>query len=272
MTQPHEPLDRARHERLRFGNTTDYRFAATNTLVPIILDEIAMVAREYPIIFPDNDTGLPCALTGMKPDTNAYVSDDGRWLADYIPMHIRQQPFALAASPGAAQEDGKTRYSLAINPAAPEFQDLEGVRVFTPDGQLSPEASAKAELAKKLVERQGITKAMVRLLDEAGLLAERSISMKFLDDEPRKIQGFRVVDEKKLNSLSDEEFAALRNKGLLPLIYAQLMSMANLRLGVLAGQIRPKAAGDAADTKKTVDSDFDIGIFADDDGDFDIFH
>jgi hypothetical protein len=270
MTQTHELLNREKHERLRLGPTTDYRFAATTTLVPIILDEIAVVAREYPIIFPNNATGLPCALTGMRPKSNAYVDDDGRWQADYIPMHIRQQPFALSVIPGAKQEDGKTRYSLAINPAAPEFQNLEGVHVFAPDGQLSPEASAKAELAKRLVGRQGITKAMVKILNEAGILADRSISMKLLDEEPRKVQGFRVVDEKKLNALPDSEFAALRNKGVLPLVYAQLMSMANLHQGVLAGQVGPRVPEQDVNTSKK--EGIDLDLYVDDSGEINLFH
>lgn len=270
MTQTHELLNREKHERLRLGTKSDYRFAATTTLVPIILDEIAVVAREYPIIFPESAIGLPCALTGMRPETNAYLDDNGHWQADYIPMYIRQQPFALSAITGGEQEEGKTRYTLAINPSAPEFQDLEGVRVFAPDGQLSPEASAKAELAKKLVERQGITKAMVKVLDEAGLLLERSISMKLLDEEPRKVQGFRVIDEKKLNEMPVRDFANLRNKGVLPLVYAQLMSMANLRQGLLAGQKRPAAASNPDQSKPQ--EEFDLSVFADDEGDFDIRH
>lgn len=268
----YEHLNREKHERLRFGPTKDYRFAAEMTLVPIILDEIAAIAREYPIIFPVGDMALPCALVGMRPETNAYVDDQGHWMADYIPLQIRQHPFALAEVPDSQQEDGKKRFTLCLNPEAEEFKDLEGARVFHSTGALSPEASAKGELAKKLIERSGITKAMVQVLDKSGLLVERSIKMKLFNDELRTVQGFKVIDEKKLNEMPDEDFVALRNKGVLPLVYAQMMSMANFRQGRLAGQIRPKAAGDAADTKKTVDSDFDIGIFADDDGDFDIFH
>jgi len=270
MTQTYEFLNREKHERLRLGPASHYRFAAATTLVPIIIDEIAVVAREYPIIFLDGATALPCALTGMKPETNAYVDEDGQWRADYIPMHIRQQPFALSAIPGADQENGKTRYAVAINPTAAEFRDLEGVRVFAPDGQLSSEASARAELAKKLVERQGITQAMVKVLKDSGLLAERSIQMQLYNGELQTVQGFTVVDEAKLNAMSDEDFAVLRNKGVLPLIYAQMMSMANLRQGPLAGQITPKNPdhNNEVPEKSTIDLD----IYVDESGDLDLFH
>lgn len=267
----YEPLNREKHERLRMGATQTHNRFRETTLVPIIIDEIAKVAREYPIIFPDNATGLPCALTGMKPDTNAYVDADGRWLADYIPMHVRQYPFALSKVPNAQQQDCDKQFRLCIDPTAEEFRDLEGVRVFDNNGELTPEASAKGDIARKLMERSGITKALVRVLDEAGLLAERSIKMKLFNGETHVVQGFKVVDEKLLNAIPDEEFVALRNKGAMPLIYAQLMSMANLSQGVLAGQITPKSA-DADKPEKKKPGEIDLDMFIDDSGDLDIFH
>lgn len=270
MTRKYEPLNQEKHERLRLGDTESYRFAAETTLVPIILDEIAVVAREYPVIFPDNESGLPCALTGMRPETNAYVDDRGHWRADYIPLQIRQHPFALTEVAGDVGEDGKKRFTLCIDPDAAEFTDLEGELVFDSNGRLGEKASAKGEMAKQLQERSGITRALVRLLDEAGLLVERQIKMKLFNDETRQVQGFRVVDEKVLNAMSDEDFVALRNKGALPLVYAQLMSMANFRQGVLAGQVKPKAP--AQEKKKKDEGGIDLDMFIDDSGDFEIFH
>ncbi|TVS05003.1 MAG: hypothetical protein EA407_02880 [Rhodobacteraceae bacterium] len=265
----YEPLNRQTHERLRCGPTRSYRFAAEKTLVPIILDEIAAVAREYPIIFPTGEAALPCAMVGMRPRTNAFVSDKGAWLADYIPMQIRHHPFALTRTPEAQPGDGKAQFTLCIDHTAEECADLEGPRVFNPDGSLAPEATQKAEMAKLLLERSGITKAMVQVLDEAGLLVERSVKMKLLDEEPRVVQGFRVVDEQKLNQMPDADFVALRNKGVLPLVYAHLMSMANLRQGVLAGQITPPRRVPVLDAPAVPSEDLDLSVFGDE-GDIDI--
>ena len=265
----YEPLNRQTHERLRCGPTRSYRFAAEKTLVPIILDEIAAIAREYPIIFPLGEAPLPNALVGMRPRTNAFVTDKGAWLADYIPMQIRHHPFALTRTPDAQPGDGKAQFTLCIAPEAEECADLDGPRVFNPDGSLGPEAAQKAEMAKLLLERSAITRAMVRVLEEAGLLVERSIKMKLLDEEPRVVQGFRVVDEQKLNQMPDEAFVGLRNKGVLPLVYAHLMSMANLRQGVLAGQVNPTKEPKAAEVPAQSVEDLDLAMFGDD-GDIDI--
>ena len=43
------------------------------------------------------------------------------------------------------------------------------------------------------------------------------------------IDGIYVIDEKALNELPDEDFLAFRKQGLLPLIYAHLSSLQQLR-------------------------------------------
>src|SRR5690606_19447232 len=96
------------------------------------------------------------------------------------------------------------------------------------------------------------------------------------DGEDSQITGIQVIDETKFNALSGEEFLALRDKALLPLIYSHLLSMANLRQGVIAGKYRDLAARPEkqADRVKPMkaDDDFDLSLFASDDGDFDMFH
>lgn len=266
-----EPLSQSKHARLRIGSADSYGAFRETTLVPIILEEIPMVAREYPIIFPEKGADLPCVLTGVQPNTNAFVDESGHWEANYIPLDVRKYPFGLTPASGEPDADGQTRYTLCINPTAEAFADLEGARVFQPNGELSHEAKVKSDYAQKLITKAPTAKAMVQALDDAGLLVPRHIQVN-LGMEKRNIQGFRVVDEKKLNGLSDEAFAALRNMGLLPLIYAQLMSMANFRLGRLSGQIASTTTSQASsETSKKSSSDIDLSMFADD-GDFEISH
>ncbi|WP_223427369.1 SapC family protein [Tateyamaria pelophila] len=269
------PLNREQHDRLRLAQTRSYAPFRTVTSVPIILDEMTMAAREYPILFPEGEAQMPFVLMGMTPETNAFVDEAGNWLANYIPLDVRKYPFGLSATPAAAsgaeavaEDEGKTRYTLCIDPEAPDLEDLDGPLVFQPQGALCDGAKARADIAQRLLERSAITKALVQVLEDAGLLVPREISMN-LGLEKRRLRGFRVVDEKKLNALSDEDFTNLRNKGGLPLVYAQLMSMANLRLGPLAGQ-RKSAPVDAGSDQPS-SQDFDLSGFADDE-DFDIFH
>jgi len=52
--------------------------------------------------------------------------------------------------------------------------------------------------------------------------------------EPKTFAEYFGVDEKRLQELSDEQFLELRKAGLLPLIYAMLMSMSNWRVASAA--------------------------------------
>ena len=218
---------------------------------------------------------MPFVLTGVTPDTNAFVDATGKWLANYIPLDVRRYPFGLTATSvpeSKAEEEGKSSYTLCIDPKDPDLEALDGPLIFQPQGALCDGAKARVDVAQRLLERRVITKILVEVLDDAGLLVAREISIN-LGLEKRKLRGFRVVDEKKLNGLSDEAFTDLRNKGGLPLVYAQLMSMANLKLGPLAGQINPTSADADSNqvANKLSDDALDLSLFANED-DFDIFN
>ena len=68
------------HASLRLAPSTDYRFASGEMFVPIVFSEMADVAREFPLVFL-KDRALPVALTGIEQGVNAYVAEDGKWLA-----------------------------------------------------------------------------------------------------------------------------------------------------------------------------------------------
>jgi hypothetical protein len=89
---------------------------------------------------------------------------------------------------------------------------------------------------RKIREQETVTSRMVSEIRAAGLLIERSIRVKTKDRGEVQVKGLEFVNEKLLNELPHDAFAKLRDAGALPLIYAHLLSMANLRQGVLAGK------------------------------------
>ena len=233
MFKNHIPLKFTDHSSLRVCETNDYSFAKAEVLVPIVFDEMADIAREYPIIFPENDTGLPCALMGLEADQNAYIGDEGRWLATYIPAYIRRYPFMLANT-GKGEGD-KERFVVVFDPEASHFKDPNGHQVFNPDGSLTQHMENRFALLQAMQKRIPRTIELVKVLENSGLLIERTVTVKKAD-QTRQITGFRVVDEKALNELPEDAFLELRRKGALPLIYAHLLSWANFRQGPIAGK------------------------------------
>src|SRR5690554_6444234 len=93
------PLMFSRHRDLRLKDDSSYAFATKDTLIPFIIDEVADIAREHVIVFPDNGSQLPSVLVGVEPEVNAYVGANGMWRAQYVPGHVRRHPFFLGKAP-----------------------------------------------------------------------------------------------------------------------------------------------------------------------------
>jgi hypothetical protein len=230
-------LKHADHADLRLQPLTDYRFARSELVAPIVIDEIADVAREYPIVFPVGSR-LPVALMGVEKDANAYVGPEGRWLAHYVPAHIRQYPLALTRVPEAAAAGASSRYAVMLDVGAACVSRTQGEAMFDSAGQLTGLAQQKARIMELLQTRAGITERLVQAIDDAGLLLERTIRIQRTAEPDRQVTGLRVIDEAALNKLDDAAFNRLRATGALPLVYASLLSWANFRQGPI-GQSHP---------------------------------
>ncbi len=223
------PLDARLHAELRVEDTSGWSFAAKEMLVPVMVTEMSAAAREYPLVFMQ-DRQLVYALTGIEQDVNAYVTDDGRWQATYIPARLRNYPFMLVAVPGKPGE-----FAIAVDADAPQLGSAVGHLVFE-NSQLAPYMQQRLEHLKFLQQAEPMTRNLVNVIRDAGLLTEKIIRIRHQDGKERQLKGIQVVDEKKLNQMPHDQFAALRDKGALPLIYAHLLSMANLHQGPLAGK------------------------------------
>lgn len=221
------PLRHQEHAGLRLQPVSGYHFARELLLAPVVIDELAEAAREYPIVFP-RDAGLPAVLLGVQQGRNAYVDESGRWQAGYLPAHLRHYPFMLRRLPG--KDGGQGRMAVMIDADSPLWSRADGEPVF--DGEsLSGAAQRAVELLSALSPRQAATRAMVEAVVRAGILVERTVRVQRPGQADARVSGLRVVDEKAFNALDDEAFAALRKSGALPLVYAHLLSWANLRQG-----------------------------------------
>jgi hypothetical protein len=253
------PLKKSDHADLRLLPVKDYDFARSELIAPIVIDEIAKVAREYPIVF-RKGVALPLALMGVEKDSNAYVGADGQWLANYIPAHLRHYPMAIARVPLATaskdNEKNKTkaktkekigetpeqaRIVVLIDVASPCVSATQGSPVFDADGKLTTVADKLVKMMELMQARAGLTQRLVKMIDEAGLLVERRIRIQREGQEDRQITGIRLIDEAALNKLDDAAFNKLRASGALPLVYASLLSWANFRQGPI-GKSHPLPA------------------------------
>lgn len=240
MYQKLTPLKQSEHASLRLKSSTSYTFAREEVVAPFVIDEVADVAREYPIVFPLNGP-LPAALMGVRQNANAYVGRDGQWLAGYVPAHIRHYPLAMVRIPdaqgaAAAAPAGPdaTRFAVLLDVGSSLVTEAEGEPIFDTDGKLTGTAQQKVRLMDQMQSRAGTTRRMVAAIEAAGLLAERALRVQRVGEPASQVKGLRVIDEAALNQLDDAAFGRLRHAGALPLVYAALLSLSNLRRGPMA--------------------------------------
>ena len=273
-------LSSKKHSNLRLAPSDGFGFASKLLTVPIVYSEMADIAREYPLLF-QKEKDVPIALLGAEADVNAYVTSEGTWLASYIPARIMAYPFALTPIP-----DKPNEMAMVIDIAAENLGTEVGMPLFESDGKPTPALQSRLTVLGKIREQETVTARMVRQIREAGLLVERSLRISKNDADDRQIAGLEFVNEKALNTLSHEEFMKLRDGGALPLIYSHLLSVANLRQGVIAGKYVDRSKPDVGVSMVDVDtflasaerqpirtasdeSEADLSIFADD-GDFNL--
>jgi len=227
------PLSHEKHRHLRFVQSQPYHFASREMLVPVVSGEIQMVCREYPVVFPEK-TGLPMALLGLQEGENLHVQNSGHWMGRYVPAHIRRYPFTVAPAKETNQ------YTILVDPKAPHFSSDAGERLYTDEGNPSPVLEKVIEAMKYLIRDDQRTRNMVGQLDKAGVL----ISQNLKAGKERAVTGFQVVDRQALAKLDQEAVSELNTSGALMLAYAHLISLTNLRDGLLAQKKKEEKPGD----------------------------
>ena len=74
-----------------------YAFAATDAVVPLVVQELAKACMSLPIAFiQQNDTFIPHAVQGLEQGRNLFVVN-GKWVAPYTPAAERVNDFETVA-------------------------------------------------------------------------------------------------------------------------------------------------------------------------------
>jgi putative transposase len=218
-----EILDSTKHHALKLSPITEFSFAKQQNFAPISYTEIISASREYAIVFPKNiDNGknaLPVVLLGLT-GTNHFVDEQGQWKGRYIPAHFRRYPFILGTS---EQQD---TFAVMIDTDSQYLSNEKGETLFGSDAKQTETLKQVVDFLSLFQKEAVLTMELVKTLRNAGVLIDQQINNK----DQAVITGFEVVDPEKLNAIDDNQFIEWRKQGLLPLIYAHLASLDNIRL------------------------------------------
>jgi len=221
------PLNATQHGQLKIRPVEKSPFIAQTHAIPITVDEFGLAQRHYPIVFSIGENPIPIALMGLNEGINVFLDPDGRPIdtTTYIPAYIRRYPFLLAKLNQETDE-----LSLCFDPtteAVGEFDD--GQPLFDGD-QPSDATKAILEFCEQFETAGQRTAAFMEDVKKSGLLMDGEVAIQPEGyQQPFIYRGFQMIDEEKLRELRGDELRKMNQNGMLPLLYAHLFSLAQMR-------------------------------------------
>jgi hypothetical protein len=222
-----EPLSSQTHADFRVRSTDKAPFLATQHAVPVTVEEFPMVQRFLPIVFSVGEDPVPLALMGLNEGVNTFFDEEGKLTEPnfYVPAYIRRYPYLLARLRPETDE-----LSLCFDPSSDTIGKFdEGDKLF--------ENGEPTEITKNILqfneqfEQAGARTAMfVKELKELDLLIDGEVTIQPDGSaQPFIYRGFTMVDENKLNEMRGDQLRKIVQNGMLPLIYAHLFSLSQMR-------------------------------------------
>lgn len=221
------PLQNDKHGKLRVIESGDYTRHKEQHLVPIISQDFFVLTAEFPLVFVKDSNGqsfVPVAIMGLREGHNLYCQTE-EWKARVVPIRFHNPPFQMSML-----DDNSGNFVMLIDEESPMVSETEGELLFTEAGEKSEYLEKRIERLLQTAQQTVQTENICKLFAEKDLFSTQQLQLQHRPDSPRyNIDGIYTIDEAKLNELSDEDYLDFRKKGLIPLIYAHLSSLQQLR-------------------------------------------
>jgi hypothetical protein len=222
-----EPLNVTQHGGMKVRPVLRMSQVAQTHAIPVTVDEFGLVQRHYPIVFSIGDNPIPIALMGLNEGVNVFLDENGRPhdTTLYVPAYIRRYPFLLARLRPESDE-----LSLCFDSTANAVGNFdEGEALF--NGEEPSEATkAILQFCEQFETAGQRTGAFMEEIKKSGLLMDGEVAIQPEGyEQPFIYRGFRMIDEEKVRELRGDELRKLNQNGILPLIFAHLFSLSQMR-------------------------------------------
>lgn len=219
------PITLEKHKDLKVLPINSFDFAKNVHIASIMAHEFSRIAPIYPIVFiedPQTDQFKPVAMLGLEPGENLFVNDESKWEASYIPAIIRRYPFALAK----IDETGD-KYTVCIDEDSQFVNTKEGESLFNEDGTPTEVIENVKKYLTQLHQMDHFTSEFSKFLKEHNLFNQLNMKVR-IGTEIKNISGAYVVNEERLNNLSNDIFISMRGSKYIPVIYSHLSSLSQI--------------------------------------------
>jgi SapC len=195
-------------------------------VIPMSYTEFSLACHDYPVVFISNDQGktaVAMAVVGLEQQHNLFVAPDLTWDHNfYVPAYVRRYPFCMTRVNVSGAEQPERIACVekrAISDKGDALHDAKGEALPVWENMRKLLFEFESDLAR--------TEAMSKIIIDLGLLEPFNMQAKPNEGEPFTLSGMFRVNEQKLTELSADKLKELVQNGVLPRIYAHLMSMSN---------------------------------------------
>lgn len=224
------PINKDQHAKLKVKPIESFEFASKFHLASIMVHEFVRAASVYPIVFledKEQDEFRPVSLLSLDAGENLFVGDDGKWQASYVPAIIRRYPFALAKNP---EQDS---FTVCVDEDSSYVSTQDGQPLFDDKGEPTDVIENVKRYLGELQQMEAFTKQFSHFLAENNLFTPLNMRVRAAD-QVKNVTGCYVINEERLNNLSDKKFLDIKEKRYLAPIYAHLTSLSQIeRLALL---------------------------------------
>ena len=219
-------LDFKKHGKLRLSENRDFTQFRSQHLVPVVFQEFYTMATECPLIFVRNSNSgdfVPTALMGLSKNNNVFCQQP-EWPSSFVPSGFTLAPFSAHRV-----EPGSDKAVIAIDEESKLLDESTGEPMFDADGNFTPYLQKRIDHVFDITRQSLQALTLCKLLADKNLLKTGTLRFQYNAESPKyELEGVYTIDEEAVQKLSDEEFLDLRQRGLIPLIYAHLTSLHQL--------------------------------------------
>ncbi|NRA59791.1 MAG: SapC family protein [Psychrobium sp.] len=221
MASQIKALSSVDHSNVKIKDGSNLDLTKNQQILPLIIHEFAQAGAAMPVIFikpTDKKVYEPACLLGLKPEENLFYKSESEWLGDYVPALISHHPFAMVQTEGE-----ENRLQMLIDENSDRISKEGGESLFV-EGKETEYLTKRKETLANYINSVQITRAFCTYLTEKDLLIEQTLTID-IAGEKVQLNGIHLVDEKKLNEMSDEDHLEMRKRGYLGPIYSHLGSL-----------------------------------------------
>jgi hypothetical protein len=225
-------LNNVTHQSLKVFTRFGAEFGDSVSSVLVFPGEFVELQKEYPILFrqnPETKKFHTVALLGLSQNENLFLDPSVRtgWAANYIPAVIAKGPFLIGRQ---TQDEGKSHIPVIhIDLDHAKVGHEDGHLLFLEHGGNSPYLEYIARILNIIHQGMAVQEVMFKLFSEFDLLEPVNIEIDLHNGEKHRLIGNYTINEEKLSALGGDHLEKLNKSGFLPLAYAVITSMTNIR-------------------------------------------